>query len=184
MKLDSNASHVPHMRLLYPVEGVSMRVDMNDPVYIIQEGNALGFGGTEDHRWQVLFMPAGDHVTAFYTDLGLAKGYRIQVGDMSYPTPPFHQPIMLEHTVAECLDMAEQGRNDGTAAQMLHEQTNESDIISRYWQVMEEDRRLVRNRSTFGPGGAIQRNGYSNEAARLQKERLEEAGVNPQHGYY
>ena len=67
---------------------------------------------------------------------------------------------------------------------MLHEQTNESDIIARYWQLIEEDRQLVRNRSTFGPGGVIQRNGFSNESARLQKARLDERGVTPQHGYY
>lgn len=184
MKLDSNTTYSPRLRLLYPAQGVLMRVDMNDPVYIIQEGNALGPGGTEDHRWQVLFMPAGDHVTAFYTDLGLASGYRIHVDDASYPTPPFHQPILLQHTVGECIDMAEQGRNDDYAVKMLHEQTNESDIIARYWQVMEEDRQLVRNISTFGPGGAIQRNGFSNEGARLQKAHLEEKGVIPQHGYY
>lgn len=184
MKLDSNTTYFPRLRLLYPAQGVLMRVDMNDPVYIIQEGNAIGPGGTEDHRWQVLFMPAGDHVTAFYTDLGLASGHRIQVDDVFYPTPPFHQPILLQHTVGECIDMAEQGRNDDYAVKMLHEQTNESDIIARYWQVMEEDRQLVRNISTFGPGGAIQRNGFSNEGARLQKARLEEAGKVPQHGYY
>lgn len=184
MKLDSNTTYIPRMQLLYPAQGVVTCVDMNDPVYIIQEGNALGPGGTEDHRWQVLFMPAGDHVTAFYTDLGLASGHRIAVDDATYPTPPFHQPILLEHTVGECLAMAEEGRDDDFAVKMLHEQTNESDIIDRYWQVMEEDRRLVRNRSTFGPGGMIQRNGYSNEGAKLQKARLDEKGVIPQHGYY
>lgn len=160
------------MRLLYPVTGVVLSVHPNDPVMAVQEGYALGPGGTEDHRYQVLFMPKGNVVSAFWRDLGLASEYRMDVDGESYAAPPYHQIVLMEHSVAECQHMAEQGRMDDFAIKLLHEQVNESDLFAKYQMLIEQDMNLVRNRSSFGQYVSVQRNGYSAVGAREQEVRL------------
>ena len=185
MRLESNTTLKPKMRLLYPpAMGVLTSVSEDAVVYAVQEGDALNAEGTADHRYQVLFIPMGNVVSTFYTDMGPSADYVMEVDETAYPTPPYFQIVLMEHTVDECRDMADDFREDDFAAQLLHTQTNESDIIERYWQLIEEDRSIVINKSTFGPGGHIQRNSYSNAGASLQRERLAEKGKIPQHGYY
>jgi len=185
MRLRSNVTRPPNLRLLYPpATGILTEVSLDEPVYLVQESNAIADDGSE-HRFQVLFVPVnGEFISTFLTDMGPAANYTMTVDDTVYPTPPYQQPILMEHTVAECRDMADDFRDDDFAVQLLHNQTNESDIIARYWAMIEEDRSIVKNKSTFGPGGHIQRNSFSDSGARLQKERLESEGTVPHHGYY
>lgn len=169
MKIDSNATFIPPgLRLLYPAQGVVFSVRRGDPVVAVQEAYGLNRDGTGDHRYQILFMPNGNTVTAFWTDLGPAEDFKMQVDGETYQAPPYFQLVLMEHDVAECLHMAEQGRTDSFAVQLLHTQVNESDLFARYQQLIEEDFAIYANRSVFGPGGVTQRNGFSRLAAREQ----------------
>lgn len=173
MRLETNVSKVPDMRLVYPAKGGFLfTVDEDEPVYFLQEGYALNPAGTDDHRYQVLLMPRGNVIATFWWDLGPAEDFLMVVDGESYRAPPYQQPILLEHKVAECRHMAEAGRMDDFSVQLLHSQVNESTLFEEYARLIEEDMYLVRNRSTFGPGGHIQRNGYSPTGARRQQEIL------------
>lgn len=173
MKIDSNTTYVPPMRLMYPATGgVVFAVDPNEPVIAMQETYGRNKEGTGDHRYQVMILPRGNVACTFWTDLGPAENFKIAVGENSYQTPPYFQLVLMEHSVAECMSMAEHGRNDDFAVKLLDEQVNESDLFDQYYKLIEQDLAIVRNRSVFGPGGVTQRNGYSAIAARMQQERL------------
>ena len=91
------------MRLLYPpATGVLTSVSEDAVVYAVQEGDALNAGGTADHRYQVLFIPMSNVVSTFYTDMGPSADYVVEVDETAYPTPPYFQLVLMEHTVAEC----------------------------------------------------------------------------------
>lgn len=174
MRLESNTTFIPHMRLMYPDRGgVVMDVYPNEMACAIQEGNATNKEGTEDHRYQVILIPRGNDLCSFWTDLGPAKNFTMEVDGEVYPVPSYHQIVLMEHSVAECMYMAEHGRNDDFAIRLLHEQTNESTLFDDYARLIEEDMYLVRNRSSFGRYQKIERNSYSYEGARAQAERLQ-----------
>ena len=185
MKLESNTAFVPKLTLFTKVLGPTTEVDENEPTQSIQEGYAPNRAG-EPHRYQVLTVAAlsGNALAAFWWDLGPSDDFTVTVDYSTYPMPPYHQWAEWEHTVAELRFYAARDRGDDWAIQMLHEQTQTSSIITDYWDLLAEDRQLVRNRSTFGPGGVIQRNGFSNLAARGQREKLAEAGIVGKHGYF
>ena len=172
MILLTNTSFIPRLHLMFPSSGVLEEVDENDEVWSVQENNALDQLGMVDHRWQVILLPVGNTLSAFYTDMGPVADYMVMVDEVLYPTPPFQQVILGAHSVGESRDMADDGRNDDWAVKMLHEQTMESTIIDDWQQLMETDVKLIRNQSVFGPTGKTQRNGYSRQAARRQEEIL------------
>ena len=172
MRLETNTSYIPSVRLIYPLSLPVMSVRPDDRVMAVQETYGMNKAGTGDHRYQILFMPMGDTISAFWTDLGPASNFKMKVDDSEYQVPPYFQLVLMEHTVAECQHMAESGRHDEFAVQLLHTQVNESDIFDKYQRVIEEDRYIVKNRSTFGVGGKTQRAGYSGITARLRHERL------------
>lgn len=184
MRLESNVTHAPKLTLFTKVIGPVVVVDENEPVHSLQEGYAMNREG-QDHRYQALTVSAmsGQALAAFWWDLGPSEDFTVTVDGESYPTPPWHQVALWEHTVAELRFYAERDRGDDYGIQMLHEQTQTSTIIEDYWDLLAEDRQLVANRSTFGPGGVIQRNGFSDIAARGQLEKLVEAGSIGKHGY-
>ena len=174
MRIETNTTFIPRMmRMLFPMHGTLMSVDRNEPVYGVQESYARAKDGTE-HRWQVLLMPRGDVFSGWWWDLGPTTKYLMQYaeGDMR-PAPPYFQPILMEHSVAECLDMAEVGRMDDFAQKLLAQQISESTLFADYARLIEQDIAIVKNRSTFGYGGKTQRNGFSAIAAGEQQRRLE-----------
>lgn len=172
MRLHTNTDYIPKLRLLYAAQGVLLDVDEDDEVYAVQEGNALDREGMEDHRWQILFMPRGNIIAPFYTDMGLVSDFQMQVDDTWYPIPMFSQIILREHKVAECRNMADVGRDDSFAVKMLHEQVNESTIITQWRQMIEEDMLRIRNAVVFGPAGRFDHSGYSPYGARRQEELI------------
>lgn len=178
MRLESNATYIPYIRLAYPADGgLLLAVDENEPVYFQQETYARNREGTGDNRYQVLLIPRGNVLGKFVMDLGTAADFYMDGGDgKKYLAPPYFQPVLMEHTVAECRHMAEVSRMDDYALKLLHVQVNESDLFARYAQLIEEDMRLVKNRSTFGPHVRVERNGYSRAGARQQQERLAARG--------
>jgi len=174
-RIESNTTYVPRMmRMLFPMRGGTlMSVDRNEPVYGVQESYGHAKDGTE-HRWQVLLMPRGDHLAGFWWDLGPTTQFLMEYaeGDMR-PAPPYFQPILLEHSVAECVEMAEHARMDDFAQRLLKQQISESTLFKDYARLIEQDIAIVKNRSVYGPGGKTQRNGYSAIAAGEQQRRLE-----------
>ena len=168
MRIETNATYIPPMRMLFPVSGVLMSVRSSDPVYAIQETYGMREDGTGDNRYQALIMARGDSLSAFWTDLGPASDYLMD----GKPAPPYFQPILLAHTVDECRDMADAGRMDDFASKLLAQQVEESTLFAEYARIVEEDLYIVRNRSTFGYGGKTQRTGYSRVAAGLRESRL------------
>ena len=179
MRIDTNVSWYPPLRLMYPARGgVLLSVDENDRVYAQQESYGPSSDGTGDHRYQAMLMPHGNDIAAFWTDLGPATDFLMDGGDgQKYQAPPYLQPVLLEHTVGECRHMAELGRMDDYAAKLLHTQVNESDLFARYAMLIEQDMNLVRNRSTFGRYQRIERNGYSRYGAQVQQERVSNGHV-------
>lgn len=148
-----------------------LEVDTNDRVYAMQELYARNREGTGDRRYRVLSMPRGNVLAAFWMDLGSAKDFVVEEDGSTYVTPVFNQPILLEHSVAECIHMAEQD-SDNFAIKLLNEQVKTSDLLERYARQVEEDLYLVRNRSSFGPYQRTERNYFSREGARAQQEKL------------
>ena len=175
MRLDSNATYIPPMRLMHPAYGGAlMTVDENDLVYAQQETYGKSNDGSGDHRYQIMLMPLGDILGAFWTDLGPASDFVMYEEGQPYLAPPFFQPVLLQHTVGECREMSQNCRMDDFARKLLHEQVNESDLFAKYAQLIEQDMHLVRNRSTFGPHVRIERNGYSRLGAREQERKIQE----------
>lgn len=178
MKLETNVVHPPSsLRLAVPnTTGKLLEVEADEKITFLQEGYGLGPGGTADHRYQVIFIPVlGTHISTFWTDLGPATDFYMEVDEERYLAPPYHHLVLSEHTVAECRFYAERDRMDDFAVQLLHTQVNESTLFADFARLIEEDMRLVRNRSSFGPHAMVQRNGYSQagaaEHARLTAER-------------
>ena len=188
MRLESNTSFRPAMSLYASnyakVLGPTAVVDENEPALNLQEGYAVNREG-QDHRYQVVTVAAlsGQALAAFWWDLGPSEDFTLTIDDETYPLNPYHQWAEWEHSVAELRFAADMTRDDDFGAQLLHEQVQSSRIIERYWELLEEDKQLVTNRSTFGPGGSIQRNGYSHAGARRQQDKLAEAGIVGKHGY-
>ena len=171
MRIESNATFIPPMRLGFLAPGgVLMSVQSGDKVYGIQEGYARNREGTGDNRYQVLLMPTGNTLSAFWTDLGPASQFLMDVGGEQKPAPAYLQPILMEHTVDECLHMAAVSRMDTYAADLLAKNIAESNIFEEYARIIEEDLYIIKNRSTFGYGGKTQRTGYSRTAAALRKK--------------
>jgi len=188
MRLESNTTFRPQMPLYSNryarVAGPIMAVDENEAALNLQEGYAMDRAG-QDRRYQVVTVAthSGNALAAFWWDLGPAGDFVVRVDDETYPMNPYHQWAEWELSVAELRFAADMTRDDDFGPQLLHEHTQESRIIKRYWELLEEDKQLVANRSTFGPGGATQRNGYTNAGARRQQELAAEQGRYPTHGY-
>lgn len=189
MRLESNtATYIPKLDLYSSryarVAGPVMKVDENEAALNLQEGNAVNSSG-QDHRYQVVTVATHSRnaLAAFWWDLGPVEDFVITVDDTAYPMNPYHQWAEWEHTVGELRYAADMTRDDDFGAQLLNEQVKSSTLIEDYWDLLAEDQQLVKNRSTFGPGGVVQRNGYSNEAARIQQSRAIERGEYPKHGY-
>lgn len=157
---------MPDMRLIFPIHGMVLSVGTDDVVMAVQEGDAMNQAGTAFHRYQVLFMGEGNVLGGFWTDLGPASEHTLEVKGESVATPPYQQPILNEHTVAECQHMAEMGRNDDYAIELLAKDMDESTLFADYQRLIEEDMAMVSNRSSFGPTGQTQRGGYSKLAVR------------------
>lgn len=178
MRLETNVTTIPeNLRLVLPKTyglGTLMTCSEDDPVTFLQEGNGAGPGGIGVHRYQVIFIPIGSAIGAFWTDLGPASDFTLEVDGEKYPAPPYHHLVLSEHTVAECRFYAERDRLDDFAVQLLHTQINESTLFADYARLVDEDFALVANRSVFGPHHRTERNGYSPMGASEQARRIAE----------
>ena len=150
---------------------------MDENVVFIQEMYAYDRAYAE-RRWQVLGVVRADQVVGFWTDLGPASDFDTEIEGKPYRQPTYIQPVAFAHSVGECLEMAEQGRHDENAPKKLHETTMGVNLWQRFRDTVEQDMKLIRNASTFGPYARIERNGFSPTGKKEQQERLAE-----QNGY-
>lgn len=169
MKLDTNVASPPtNLVRVWPGSLPLLEVDSNDRVWFVQEGYGAGPGHIGTHRYQIMYLPFADTMMAYWTDLGPESDFIITVDDTPYNAPPYQQLVLGEHTVDECIHMANQCRMDEWQVQLLHTQVNESDLFEKYRRMIEEDQELVRNRSSYGAYQRTERNGYSPLHAREQ----------------
>ena len=131
----------------------------------IAEFNAMGPGGHAFHRYQQIKVTRNDHEARWVEDLGPADQY----GDAGFVIPSF-----FEHSVGELRDMALEMRESTRGQEKRREMAAESTLWEDFEREYEEDVKLLRNASTFGPGGSIQRNGYSRLTAMENKRRATE----------
>ena|GEM_PF-3581882 len=104
-------------------------------------------------RIQSLYVIRGDEMAVLERDLGDAR---------SFTAPEFRCLSFMVHTAGELWDMADFNRDrDEWFRQRLREIDGESTLTADWLKFLEERYKRVRNQSQFGPGGAIQRNGFS-----------------------
>lgn len=133
---------------------------LSERAWLIQEveGKARG----ENVRIQTIAVIRDDKIGLYTEVLGPALG-----------VPGFKIPLMLEHSVDEAYDLAAMTRENAWAKNIQGEVREKSTLVEDWIRQSEEDARILKNQSTFGLGGSVQRNGYSRMAARLNKEKAE-----------
>ena len=114
----------------------------------------------EGMRWiQSLTVVRGDSLAIYSTDLGPADLFaRAQA--VAFPSPGGC------NTVAQLQWEADNTRQDTYWADRTDAMLAESTLIPDHLRQLEQNREVIANRSTFGPSGGHQRNGYPRQAAR------------------
>jgi len=178
MRLETNVASPPKNfpGRFYPAALPLLEVDLDEPVLYMQENYAAGPGGIGEHRYLVMYIAVADIPMAFWTDLGPLENFKLKIDDDEYVIQPFNQLVVSEHSVSECLHMAEQARDDTWPLELLHNQVHNSTLFEDYRRMIEEDLELVKNRSVFGPDVRVQRNEYSAAAIREKQYKEQNNG--------
>ncbi len=136
---------------------VTDHISADEECHGLVERPVMSTGG--GWRWiQSVFVVRGDAIAKYETDLGPAKDFdRIQ---------PLAIPSFGENTVVQLQDIAERNRHDDYWARRVDEMLAESTLVKDHLRQLEQERLLIRNKSSFGAGGNFQRNGYNRKAAR------------------
>lgn len=109
-------------------------------------------------RFQIIAVNRGDKIAECWVPLPLIHGQR-----------EFDLFCAFEHSVGEARDWADEMREDKHWDNVLAEEAANSTLFKRFWQQVENDAAIVKNRSTFGPGGKIQRNGWHHKSRDPQQ---------------
>jgi len=129
----------------------------DEPCHGLYDGprNVPGKG----RRWvQAVYVVRDDAIAEYLEDIGPAEDYeRIQ---------PMMIPSFGENTVAQLQEFALKNRHDDYWAQRVDEMLAESTLNADFQRQIDENRSIIHNRSTFGPGVVRQRNGYPRKEAR------------------
>lgn len=121
-----------------------------------------GYGGPlmreaglgSEWRWcEVVRVIRGDEKAEYLKDFGPAELYA--------HIPPHMIPSFGENKVGHVLELLERHRNDTYWVQRAQEQQSTSNLIEEAIRQNEQIHRAIRNRSSFGPAVAVQRNGYT-----------------------
>lgn len=106
----------------------------------------------EWHRIQFAWVARNGVVYEWSRDLGPSE---------DFTAPGLDIPSLWEHTVGQLWDIAENARLGTDYWQRwVAEQEHESTLIPDWINQVEERSKILRNQSTFGPGGHKQRNGF------------------------
>ncbi len=140
---------------------VTIAVHEDEKAWALRELNLVRPPTRQWHRWQIVTVIRNDELTEWWHDLGPMK---------RFTAPQIEIPGLLEHTVAEIRDIAEQYRlGDDYWTKRAEELAAESTIIPDLLNQREEQRRVIHNRSSFGPGVRTQRNGFPLKAVLERK---------------
>jgi hypothetical protein len=139
----------------------TLAVHEDEKAWRLSERNAVRPPGFKLHRYQVITVVRDDNLAEWWHDLGPAE---------RFIAPEFEVPSFFEHSVAELREIAGlQHRDAGPHwQQFMAEKAAESTLIPDFLEYVEENWKRIRNESTFGPGGATQRNGFDRKAALTQ----------------
>ena len=119
-------------------------------------------------RYRILYVVRNDNLAEYREDMGLASDFN---------APPFRilggvtegSKVYFEHTVGELLDMADYLRDEGPKfRQRLRDKEAESTMVQDAIDQYEERSQIIANRSSYGPTGHTQRDGFSRRALNAQ----------------
>lgn len=143
---------------------VTDRVFPDEPCYGLREGperHTVDPKGGQQMRWiQKVFVVRDDRIAKFETDFGPAS-------DFAHATPVIY-PSFGENTVAQLQALAERDRHSDKWFRRREELRAGSTLIADIIRQEEVLLDVRRNRSHFGPGVSVERNGFPREAAARQ----------------
>lgn len=129
----------------------TLYVKKDEPVFMMAEMDLPSPGSKGKRRYNLLYVNRDDALAEYREDLGPS-------GD--FAAPPFRQIVLWEHTVAECLDIAEQLRwKDDYWQKRTRELQQASTLTKDFLNHYEEAGKQIRGESTFGPWWKRQRAG-------------------------
>jgi len=114
----------------------------------LEELNVSGALGQGMRRHQFIHVIRDDERAIWSEDLGPSD---------SFHSPEFSIPSLMEHTVAELLEMAEKLRNSRDGYNRLVELSESSSLIEDAIQQAEESTLRTRRTSVNGPSITVQR---------------------------
>lgn len=136
---------------------VTMAVHEDERAWALREVNLVRPPTHQWHRWQIITVIRNDTLTEWWTDLGAIS---------DFTAPQLEIPGLLEHSVAELRALAEEYRlGDDYWAKRQEELAAESTLVTDALNQIEERKKIIHNRSQFGPVMAKPRNGFSRSAA-------------------
>lgn len=124
----------------------------NEAAFLLRETNELNRSKRSLRRFQRIWVNRNDQLVFFTKDMGPAS-------DFTYPE--LQIPSEWVHTVAELQAFAEEVRGGNELDELFEERQKESTLIKDWLDQVERRRKIVANRSQFGPGYKKQRNGFS-----------------------
>lgn len=129
---------------------VTAAINTNEKAMSLREENMVRPPTHQSHRYQIIVVVRDDKLAEWWRDLGPSENFK---GN------GFQIPSLMEHSVAELLDIAEASRHDDSWQKEMAGVVAESTMISDFLDQYEERWEIMHNRSTFGPGVTHQRNG-------------------------
>ena len=128
----------------------------DEPAWLLRETNELDKAKRSLRRRQRVWVNRNDQIVFFTKDLGAAA---------SFTYPELQIPAEWVHTVAELQGIAEQVRDGTDVQELMAERQSESTLVTDWLEQVERRRKVIANRSVFGPAGKTQRNGFSLKGA-------------------
>ena len=120
---------------------------------------------------EFVFVIRGDAIAKYVQDFGAYD-------DWPFYIPPMIVPSDGENTVAQLQDMGERHRHDDKWDRRMREYKEGSTLFQDIIRQEEQRHEIIQNRSTFGPAGNFQRNGWPHEhvVRRWMDERARRTG--------
>jgi hypothetical protein len=137
---------------MHSLRAITEHVVDDEKAWSLREVNLVKAPLHQWRRYQVITVIRGDCLTEWWKDLGPVE---------NFTTPQIEIPSLGEHSVVELRYMADQYRHeDDYWGKFAAEKAAESSIIPELINQLEENQRIIHNRSSFGPGISHQRNGF------------------------
>lgn len=124
----------------------------NEAAWLLRETNEVSKATHSWRRLQRVWVNRNDKIVWFVKDLGAAS-------DFTYPE--LQIPAEWVHTVAELQGIADEVRAGNELDDLFEERQSESTLVQDWLEQVERRRKVIANRSVFGPAGKTQRNGFS-----------------------